>query len=175
MLCDQVYDSLPTTLQDTTSWEKVSVVSPLTEVSFGEFKPYIKRCTSAQYMEDVILASESLWLTKAKSDLEQMKKMSANWGGYKSSPISPDLAKIAEDFLNCLEYEDIPTPFVTPLVSGSVQFEWKIQNRELEVDIINKTTIGFLKIENGIPISEREVDINDLSEIYNLIHWIKVA
>lgn len=174
MLCDQDYVPAVSSLQDTTFWERVGSTYQGRAEFHTDFIPsQQKRYVSTQDMETILLESESFWLTKAKSDLEQIRKLPANWDGYMSPPISQDIAKSAEDFLNSLEYEDLPLPFVAPISGGTVQFEWKVQNRELEVEVVNGQTLGFLKVENGEPISEGE--ITDFSEIQTLIHWLKAA
>ncbi len=115
------------------------------------------------------------WIDKAIDDLMQLKKLPDNWDSYGSPKISIEFIKIAVDFLRNLEYEPLSPPFVVPVSGGSIQLEWQKDNRELEVEFLNTTTLNYLKVVNDHPIDEGIFDIENNKKTFSLIRWLIYA
>lgn len=112
------------------------------------------------------------WVDKAKDDLKAIASLGENWDSYGSPPIREELCRNAEEFLNCLEAEVISPPFVVPISGGGVQFEWGVNNHELEVEFLESNVLGYLKIVEGEPIDEGELALNDYASARRLIEWL---
>lgn len=55
-------------------------------------------------------------------------------------------------------------PRVVPVSGGGFHFEWTMGNRELEVSISGDHSIEVLRVENGMPIDDDQM--NELPAIF---------
>jgi hypothetical protein len=117
--------------------------------------------------------NQPTWLAKAKDDLKQLAQLKEDWDSYGSPPLSPELLKNAEEFLNNIEFENIPSPFIAPIPGGGVQFEWFKEGRELEVEFTDRFIIGYLKIVDDESVDEGEITLNNRASARELIRWLE--
>lgn len=72
--------------------------------------------------------------------------------------------------------ENLPTPHISPVPGGGIQFEWQKGYRELELEILPNRSIEFLVVTEG-DMTEghlRFVDSDeiDVTEINRLCAWV---
>lgn len=76
------------------------------------------------------------------------------WDTYKAEAPSSATLKFALEFIKnayLVLYNhsiSIPETFVVPTKAGGIQFEWEIEGRELELEIVAKNTFKYLAIDN---------------------------
>ena len=106
--------------------------------------------------------------------IHEFSEYENNWDSYGAKP--PDkqilrysLAFIRDAFTVLSQYEiSTPNTFAVPTIDGGTQFEWEVENRALELEIVGKDTFKYLKIDGD---SEIEGDAIKWQAI-RLIRWV---
>jgi hypothetical protein len=119
--------------------------------------------------------TEPAWLLKAKYDLNQLATLPENWDSYGSPSVRTEILNNAEHFLNNLDVEKIPPPFVAPVSGGGIQFEWSNQDRDLEVEFVEPHIFGYLKVVKDQPVEEGEHSANDYNSARQLLRWLMLG
>jgi len=126
-----------------------------------------------------VLLSE--YLTPIWVRLKKMMKLPSNWDSFDAEPISPQtVAKTMELLIEVFEmeyrlgYERI-IPFVAPCSDGSVQIEWEVGKKELEVVIPSSENekISLLQV-SGQGKEFKESTINSPEEISEYLSWLLI-
>jgi hypothetical protein len=120
-----------------------------------------------------ISTTEPAWLLKAKYDLTRLATLPENWDSYGSPSVRTEILNNAEHFLNNLDVEKIPPPFVAPVSGGGIQFEWSNGDRELEVEFIELHVFGYLKIVKDEIVEQGDFSTEDYNSAHQLIRWLK--
>jgi hypothetical protein len=146
------------------------------ESAISYHPPWPVTKTDPTYESDrLVFAIEPKWLAKAKYDLDRIMALPENWDYY-GSPSIPEILYInAENFLRCLEVEDIEPPFVAPVSGGGIQFEWQNKTRELEIEFIQSNVFGYLKMIGNEPVDEGQFPMQDYNSARLLIKWFKTG
>jgi hypothetical protein len=72
-----------------------------------------------------------------------------------------------------LEADRSPAPFVFPTDVGGIQFEWKGNGRELDIEILPEGThLSFLTLVGGKVTSEGEISDNFERRVRLLLNWM---
>lgn len=126
-----------------------------------------------------VLLSE--YLTPIWVRLKEIMKLPSNWDSFDAEPISPQtVAKTIELLIEVFEmeyrlgYERI-IPFVAPCSDGSVQIEWEVGKKELEVVIPSSENekISLLQV-SGEGKEFKESTINSPEEISEYLSWLLI-
>lgn len=123
--------------------------------------------------DSLIEANQPIWLAITKDYLMQLSQLTEDWDSYGSPALSPELLKNAVVFLDSIEFENIPSPFVAPVPGGGIQLEWLNEDRELEVEFTGQSVIGYLKITKDESVEEGEILLNNRASARELIRWLK--
>ena len=93
---------------------------------------------------------EPWWLDRCLKKLDEFKDLEPNWNSYDGLPIDHDLISQAKALLESVSILDIPEPFVAPVSSGGINFEWDMPLRYLSIKIRPEGVRFFCvkKIEN---------------------------
>ncbi|MBN1805305.1 MAG: hypothetical protein JW837_08650 [Sedimentisphaerales bacterium] len=165
-----ILDQCVPALSDDTVRCKVSADILLSDEDLPDWETISKDSTSDA--ASLIDFNQPTWLSKAKDDLKQLEQLKEDWDSYGSPPLSPELLKNAEDFLDSIEFENVPSPFIAPVHGGGVQFEWMNNDKELEVEFIDQSVIGYVKLINGKTTDEGEMSFNNRASARELIRWL---
>ena len=126
-----------------------------------------------------ILLSE--YLTPAWTNLKEIMKLRRNWDSFDAEPISPQIvAKTIEILIEVFEteyrfgYKRI-IPFIAPCSDGSVQIEWEVGRKELEVVIPSSENekISLLQV-SGEGKEFKESTISSPEEISEYLSWLLI-
>jgi len=126
-----------------------------------------------------VLLSE--YLTPIWVRLKEIMKLPNNWDSFDADPISPrTVAKTIELLIEVFEmeyrlgYERI-IPFLAPCSDGSVQIEWEVGKKELEVVIppSENEKISLLQV-SGQGKEFKESTINSPEEISEYLSWLLI-
>lgn len=86
---------------------------------------------------------------------------------------SPHAIECAKRIVELLEREKFPVPFVFGTEIGGIQFEWKADDRELNLEVLPEgDRVAFLMITGGTPTREGEITGNLDREICSLFAWM---
>ena len=72
----------------------------------------------------------------------------------------------------------MPLPFVCPIAGGGLQIEWSFGGKEVELELVDECTIGFLRAEaapSGRIIESGEYPISDINKSRELLDWLAEA
>jgi len=122
-----------------------------------------------------IATNQPTWLIMAKYYLRQLANLPEDWDSYGSPPLTYVLLNNAQDFLDSLKFENVPSPFVAPVSGGGIQFEWRNEDRDLEVDFVEPLRVGYLKLIKNEPIEEGDFSSQDYDSALKLIRWLNLG
>lgn len=97
-----------------------------------------------------------------------------NWDSYGGHPPSFDTVLAAIDLIDSIPQHDPPRPRVVPLATGGIQFEWKVGQRELDIEVSPDSTYRYLKFDpskTGGDLNS-EFPLDSLSGVENLLSWL---
>lgn len=90
-----------------------------------------------------------------------------------TAAIAPDTIQRARGIADLIERSRFPVPFVFPTEIGGIQFEWKSDERELNLEVLPECpSLAFLTIANGEPVREGEISENLECEVRSLLDWM---
>ena len=165
-----ILDQCVPALSDDTVRCTVSADITFSDEDLPDWETISKDPTSdAAFLIDV---NQPTWLAKAKDYLTQLAQLKEDWDSYGSPPLSSEFLKNAEDFLDSIKYENFHSPFIAPVHGGGVQFEWVNNDKELEVEFIDQSVIGYVKLINGKSTDEGEIPLNNRASARELIRWL---
>lgn len=88
-------------------------------------------------------------------------------------PIARSAVERARSVAQMIERAKLPMPFVFPTEIGGIQFEWKGNDRELDLEVLpDQSRLAFLKIVKGVPAEEGEINER---EVESLLEWVTGA
>lgn len=118
------------------------------------------------------------WLRQALGRLEIVASLPRGWDSEGGRPPNAQLVTAAADLLRDLEGDDLPLPFVCPIAGGGLQLEWSFGGKEVELELVDERTIGFLRAEaapSGRIIESGEYPISDINKSRELLDWLAEA
>jgi len=112
--------------------------------------------------------------------LDEFEAFEPNWDSYDALPFKKEYLDFIRSFIEELR-EDIPQPFIAPINDGTVQLEWDVNNKHLELEITKTKKIMWLKDKNINLKTEKiftnekyetgTIDCEDIEKINELIDW----
>lgn len=80
--------------------------------------------------------SENEWTKALVGKFNELTALHLGWDGYAGRPVSFTCASFAAKLLERLYDEALPPPSLVPGSDGTLQFEWHINQYDVEVDIL---------------------------------------
>lgn len=96
-------------------------------------------------------------------------------GNLERSPDAPARGVLdrARQIARLLESDRSPAPFVFPTDVGGIQFEWKSDGRELDIEVLPEGThLSFLTLVGGKVTSEGEIPDDFEHRVRSLLSWM---
>ncbi|MGH9839320.1 MAG: hypothetical protein ACREEM_11110 [Blastocatellia bacterium] len=119
------------------------------------------------------LADANQWLRNAQRKITELKQLPENWDSYGSRTIQQAAIEQAGNLLARLSKLDLPRPQIFPVPGGGIQFEFRQDRRELELEILPDGSIEFLIVINSSEMREGAIPSGSLGEIYRLAYWLQ--
>jgi hypothetical protein len=120
----------------------------------------------------------SQWAVEPVMKVLELERLTANWDGYGSPPVSNEVATRAIGILNRLGsfgFEELPSPTVSPTQGGGVIFEWARGGRELSISVKPDVTADYLKTEAGEPFEEDVISPGATGRLRETVSWLLLA
>lgn len=113
-----------------------------------------------------------VWLLKSLEKLHHLSQLGPGWDSHGGLPLQPEVRDFAVCLLGWLEEEELPVPTVVLGSGGTVQFEWQVKGRELQVEVQAAGRLSWLKVHPDGDMEEGQVDpvIPDL--LRGLVRWV---
>jgi hypothetical protein len=121
--------------------------------------------------EEVPLEVLSPKQADAMRRLGEIGRLAPNWDSYGSPPPSRIAIETVVDLLTSVDDRNLPPVRILPVSGGGVQLEWRLSNRELQLEISSDGTAQYLQIENGRPLKEDEVT-PVVEHVRSLLMWL---
>lgn len=118
------------------------------------------------------------WLVQSLRRLDSVAGLSPDWDGEGSLPPDAQIVASAANLLQYLQRDDVPVPFICPIAGGSIQLEWSLRGREVEMELLDERTVAFLRAEEtsaGPQLESGEYSITDINKSRELLDWIAAA
>ena len=80
--------------------------------------------------------SENEWKKALGGKFDELTGLHRGWDGYDGRPVSFTCASFAAKLLERLYDEALPPPSLVPGSDGTLQFEWHINQYDVEVDVM---------------------------------------
>ena len=128
-----------------------------------------------EYVEDTTTNSlyiVSSLIEKAFDELDRLSRLPVGWDSYGSHKISDTTIMAGKYFLALLQDQAISSPHIVPISGGSIQFEWQVRNRELELEFLDSNIISYLKVLNDEPIEEAQFHLDDFNTSRKIMRWL---
>ncbi|MEC7299156.1 MAG: hypothetical protein VXW43_10805 [Pseudomonadota bacterium] len=93
--------------------------------------------TSEAFVLERLIARNpsSDWVSELETRFRDFNNLAAGWDGYGGQPIDFHCARFTEQVLEQLSRSDLPAPSLVPLSNGTLQFEWHLNDFDLEVEV----------------------------------------
>jgi len=82
------------------------------------------------------------WMAPVLRRCTDLVQLGDNWDTYGGERVKPSLAIAGCDLLTRLMQEETPIPQVVATPRGSIQFEWHLQGRYLELEVLGPTRVA---------------------------------
>ncbi|HJT19477.1 MAG TPA: hypothetical protein VJ746_03340 [Nitrospira sp.] len=114
------------------------------------------------------------WQKEPVLRIAECAVLKEGWDSYGGHPPSFDTVLAAIDLIDAIPQHDPPRPRVVPLSSGGIQLEWKLGQRELDIEIAPDSTYRYLKFDPAGSNEQLQTEqpLTDLSEAENLLAWL---
>jgi len=118
-------------------------------------------------------AVDAQWVVEAARKLEALGHLRANWDSYGGKPLNQGIKKFTVQVLKSLRNEDLPIPAVVLGSGGTIQLEWHVKQKELEVELRDDNTIEFMKVLQNGDTTEGEARDNVAAALRGLSRWLQ--
>ncbi len=111
----------------------------------------------------------------ARDRLHDIASLPANWDGN-DSPGTDELILESVDMFLCWVYPDGPAPFVCPIPGGTLQLEWTVGDRHLEIEYFDLDTVGVLRhdMQTG-KMETEEIRACRIDVLLKHLDWLRAA
>ncbi len=105
--------------------------------------------------------------------LDKLAALPPNWDSYGAPQIRPSIIRAAHSLIKRLPVDFTKCPCVVPVSSGTLQFEWDVGCRSLELELESSEEIHYLQWDPRHDIkSEGVYPLADIARSVDLIRWV---
>jgi len=90
---------------------------------------------------------EGSWILQSLKQILELQDLADNWDSYGSKKISALAIRASTKLLSEVPFEMLPAPNISPVAGGGVGLHWRIEGRDLELEITSEGKIEYLKTE----------------------------
>jgi hypothetical protein len=112
------------------------------------------------------------WQFEAMKKLEYVAALPKGWDSYGGERLLPAVRDLAVKLIDWIEMDDLPVPAIVLCSAGTVQFEWKHQGRELEIEVVSHDSVGYLIVHPSGEIQEGVITHDFPDQVRQLIAWL---
>ena len=120
----------------------------------------------------VAIKSLPHWVVESLKGLVVLSQLPPDWDSYGARPVSPEVLGLCMRLLGLLEEEDLPVPHLSAGSGGSVDFEWRVGGRALQIEIIDSQTAEYLIEEPDGRMKEGRISPGAPGDIHDLIRCL---
>lgn len=113
--------------------------------------------------------SENEWTKSLNGKFNELTALQLGWDGYAGRPVSFTCASFAANLLERLFDEALPPPSLVPGSDGTLQFEWHINQYDVEVDVLGAFEVVATRHDHQTGAAE-ELELD--TDFTTLAGWI---
>jgi hypothetical protein len=134
----------------------------------------LRVATSVQWTSVISLMDQTpvTWLHAVGQKLDLIRSAGRNWDRERGEPINPEIVHMACELLVPLSPLGLPVPRIAPVLGGGIQFEWDIQGRELEIEILPDQTVEYLIADKSGGVNEGPLSGVPIDQVRALAQWL---
>lgn len=111
----------------------------------------------------------SAWVQALSNQFKKLNDLSRGWDGYNGQPIDFHCSRFTEQVLDQLSRADIPEPSLVPLSNGRLQFEWHMNQYDLEVEVQGPLDMLCYRYDH---LTDEEEEIELSADLLPLRNWL---
>ncbi len=131
---------------------------------------YLLSTSRYTWTDEVSTYGLSSWQIQTINRIIHLRNLHEDWDSYGSHAPSTSIINKSIELIQALPSEDFPVPEVIPTSGEGIQFEWRDENKELEIEVNKYGEIVYLKCENEEPVQEGSIEGSD--QLSNLVFWV---
>ena len=111
----------------------------------------------------------------ALQSLKEVKRLPDNWNGEETPGTDPEIWETANKLLFKL-LGKVPPPFICPIPGGTLQFEWTVGEKHLEIEFVDKDTVYVLTEDaTGTKpvLKTHEIPLSEQGRIMGYLAWLE--
>lgn len=112
-------------------------------------------------------------LAPSLSILDKLAKLPANWDAEGSRPLEGTSIDGAKHIAAVTAEQPIQQPHIVPISGGTVQLEWHIGNRLLELEILPDGSVEYLRLDEAGQADEGVIPFYDDRRIVSSLRWAR--
>lgn len=129
--------------------------------------PAAPRTQWAQVTPLVNLGPRALGVMKR---VREIAGLPTGWDGHGSPALREPAKGVAAGLVSGTDLESLPTPHISPVPGGGLQFEWHVGPRELEIEVLPDGSIEYLAVPGEEEMIEGVLD--DTAVLDTLFRWL---
>jgi hypothetical protein len=110
-----------------------------------------------------------IWLREVSASLNGLGDLAYDWDSYGSQPVSKQALLAARMIFSRLDITDHPKPHTCAIAGGGVGVHWRIQSRDLELEIDPDGTIRYLQT---ILPGDMNEGTAEAAELQSILDWV---
>jgi hypothetical protein len=143
----------------------------------GWTAPYAIVCplcgrTDVTSRSTVELDTAAPWVFGAVRRLESLGRLQHGWDSHRGRPLKPKAKDLTIQTIQWLNREDLPVPNVALGSDGTVQLEWRVGGKELDIDVGDGDVVEYVKYDRQGNTEEGRVEQNTPDELCGLAQWL---
>jgi hypothetical protein len=130
--------------------------------------------TSSHGIDVLKIDPQWTWQKQSVLSIAECFTLTENWDSYGGHPPSYDTVLAAIDLIDAIPQHNPPRPRVVPLANGGIQLEWKVSQRELDIEIGPDSSYRYLKFDPSVTTGEldNELPLESLADVEDLLSWL---
>lgn len=121
---------------------------------------------------EAVMPEESPSTAGALKTLHDLSRLSDNWDGFGSPPLTPVALASAAKLLRTVALEAVPPPYIGPVTGGGIQIEWYTPGRELEVEILPDGSVEYVTVDETGQSNDGVLPSVDDGRVQELVRWL---
>ncbi len=119
-----------------------------------------------------IVTVSSAWQIQALPGVLALANLPPDWDSYGSPPPSPQAITASINLLEMIDVDDLTVPHIVPVPGGGIQFEWNMNSRELELEVLPNGAVEFLQWHDDDVIKEGKMTWRTPGQLQSLLAWL---
>ena len=111
----------------------------------------------------------SPWSKELLNRFNELVSLPQGWDGYAGRPVSFDCVHFAAGLIETLCVDGVPAPQLVPGADGTLQFEWHVNDIDLEVDVLEPYNV-VATLSDHRTGEEREIELQ--ADFTELAAWV---